>query len=245
MTYTIGPDKERYIPKATAPVAGKLLFLGGSYTFGHGVNDNETYPYILSRYWRHWSITNKAVSAWGTVHAYMTLLDEVNSENPPSVVIYSMISHHIQRNYIRKEWVNNVAKHLDGGHPHFELERDHLEFKGIVNASSNLVDPPDFKSRELALTKKFLTEMKEICQKHHIPFVVVFLDYKRPIPSSIVKTMLNHKIQILDLSSIKIKGFQNDSHPNRDDHWHIANAIATSFIPEILEQQRIESSQGL
>src|SRR5712692_5277614 len=58
--YTIGKDKERYIPAPAKP-QGRILFLGDSFTFGHGVNDDENYPYFLSRHWPEWQIVNKAV----------------------------------------------------------------------------------------------------------------------------------------------------------------------------------------
>ncbi|MDF1587597.1 MAG: SGNH/GDSL hydrolase family protein [Gammaproteobacteria bacterium] len=235
VNYTIGPNKERVIPKPADPV-GNILFVGRSYTFGHGVNDDENYPYILSRYWRNVAIENKAVSGWGTVHAYMTLQDEVKKGKRPDVVIYSMIAHHTKRNYIRVHWVKQITQLL-GNHPHFELIDDQLVFEGVVNGSSKLIDPPDIENKELALTQKFLSQMQKICLEHGIKFVVVGLDYKRPIPSDIIKTLDDNKIRFLDLSSVKIKGFTVDPHPTPDDHRLIADAIAQSFIPDMIWNQ--------
>jgi hypothetical protein len=235
VSYTIGPDKDRYILKPTKPI-GKLLFLGGSYTFGHGVNDDENYPYILSTYWQRWSIVNKAVMGWGTSHAYQTLLDEIDSENPPSVVIYSMINHHIIRNFARKSWVSNLAKY-QRNHSYYDLVDNNLIFKGVVNESTNLVDPPDIENKELALTNKFLGRMQEICLEHNIKFVVILLSQSRkhPFPVAIHETLIDNKISTLDLTALKIRGFEMDEHhPNPNDHRHIADAIASSFIPNIL-----------
>ncbi len=231
--YTIGPNKARITPSPHQPVLGHVLFLGGSYTFGHGVDDNDNYPSILATYWKHWKIDNMAVAGWGTSHAYMTLQNALNGPTPPSIVIYGMIEHHLKRNYIRKHWVNQIAKVL-GGHPHFELVDGQLKFMGIVNASSHLVDPPDLREKEIALTKAFLVQMQTMCRQNHVPFVVVFLDYKRPVPATVVRTMQEHDIKILDLSAIRIKGFQNDPHPNPEDHRHIADAIAASFVSDIM-----------
>ncbi len=227
VTYTIGADKERYTPKPENPV-GKILFLGGSFTFGHGVNDNEISPYILSAYWKHWTVVNKAVMGWGTSHAYMTLLDEIKSDDPPSVIIYGMIPHHIDRNYIRNSWVKTLSKyHRD--HPHFEIVGNHLIFKGLVNASSNLVDPPDIDNRELELTSKFLGTMNELCLEHNIRFIVVILRQGK-LPDAIYKSLSDDKIQTLDLSELKFSVDEHDKHPDRNGPKQIADAIYASFI---------------
>jgi len=159
-TYTIGNDKGRVIPVPEEPL-GRILFLGGSLTYGYGVDDDKTYPYILSqKYWRNWHIVNKAVSGWGTSHAYMTLSEEMERDKRPSVVIYGMISQHIQRNYIREGWVHTVAKYFHS-HPHFELVDGNLEFQGVVNVSESKPYSSEVRKKELELTRAFLIEMKK------------------------------------------------------------------------------------
>lgn len=231
VTYTIGGDKERYIPVPESPV-GQILFLGGSFTFGHGVNDDENYPYILSTDWTRWHIVNKAVMGWGTSHAYMALSKVMKSDNPPSMVIYAMIPHHVERNYIRKSWVKIITEH-DRGHPHFELIDKNLAFQGVVNGPNSLEDTPGMHDKEIELTKAFLVEMQNICHKHHIPFIVILLRHN--VPYAINKTLIENNILVLDLSEIKIEGFTKDEHPNHNDHKRIADAISDSFIPEILK----------
>ena len=46
--------------------SSKILFLGGSFTFGHGVEDDEHYPALLQYHLRQYKIINAAVNAWGT-----------------------------------------------------------------------------------------------------------------------------------------------------------------------------------
>jgi hypothetical protein len=78
VSYTIGPEQERYVPAPPQP-RGRVVFLGDSMTFGHGVNDDEPYPYLLSRHWTDLRIVNKAVMGWGTAHAYLALSEELSS----------------------------------------------------------------------------------------------------------------------------------------------------------------------
>ena len=83
ITYTIDSNKERFIPGPKI-LAGYIVFLGGSFTFGTCVNDRESYPYILAtEHWKNWDIRNAAVGAWGTSQAYLMLSDLIESNTPP------------------------------------------------------------------------------------------------------------------------------------------------------------------
>jgi hypothetical protein len=226
--YTIGDTKERFIPMTKKPV-GRIIFLGGSYTFGHGVDDDKTYTYLLGkRYWENWHIVNKAVMGWGTSHAYLLVSEEIEGSTPPSVVIYAMIPDHIPRNYIRRDWV----KYLKRDHPHFELINGKLELQGTITVAGSELDSPEVREKELDLTKAFLVEMSKKCGNKNIPFIVVLLPSREwpPVIPIITTILVEHNIPYLDISRMNIKGFPNDYHPNQNDHELIAGAISGSFI---------------
>lgn len=235
VTYTIGNNKERYIPISQRP-QGKILFLGCSHTFGEGVEDDENYPYLLSKiYWLNWHIENKAVMGWGTSHAYMLLSQEIESDNPPSAVIYGMIPNHITRNYIRKSWVKRVAQY-NREHPHFELIDGNLIFQGLVNVANSKEDNPELHNKEVEMTISFLVGIRNMCKQKRIPFIVILLPQGRlTLPYVIIRTLVENKIPFLDLSEMKNEGFPHDGHPNRNDHKRIAQAISKSSISEILQ----------
>jgi|GEM_PF-2497894 len=234
VTYTIGPDGERFIPKPAHPV-GRIHILGGSFAFGIGVNDEETFAYLLSQHWPDWYIINKAVMGWGTSHAYITLSRALKSDHPPDVVIYIMIPHHITRNYIRKSWVQFIAK-WDFKHPHFELVDGKPEFQGIITLDQSQDDYPGMRQKEIELTQAFLENMHRLCDEKQIPFVVVLLPgMVRMPPYSITKVLTENHIGVIDLSEMKLEKFLFDTHPNRNDHKRIADAIQKSFLPELLE----------
>ncbi len=232
--YTLGPNGERAIPKPIDPI-GKILFVGGSFTFGHCVNDDESYPYILAtEYWKKWEVQNMTVSGFGTHQAYMTLADSIKSDRPPSMVIYGMIPNHIQRNYLRRTWLESVASRKL---PHFELINERLIFKGTVGLSSGMEDGPELRKKELALTAAYLNAMQKICAEKGIPFIVIFLPPSSSYSTSVLYPMYKSKILTLDLGILEFEGISaKDRHPNPKDHRRIAIAIGNSFITENLRE---------
>jgi len=231
VTYTIGEHGERYIPAPERPL-GRILFLGGSLTFGHGVGDNETYPHLLSRYWSDWHIVNRAAMGWGTSHAYVTLRKEIESDTPPSVAIYAMIPHHIARNYIRQSWLRLLSRY-GRGQAHFELIDGAPVFQGVIGVADGKEDSPDLRRTEIELTQAFLVAMHRLCQAHRIPFVVVLL--RKPPPAVIYRTLTDNRIPTFDLLTVRIDGFPHDDHPNPSDHKRIAESISKSFVGELVE----------
>ena len=232
--YTLGPNGERAIPKPIDPV-GKILFVGGSFTFGHCVSDIESYPYILAtEYWKKWEVQNIAVSGFGTHQAYMMLSDAIKSDRPPSVVIYGMIPNHIRRNYLSRTWLESIGSRKL---PHFELMNEKLMFMGTVGLSSGIEDGPELRKKEFALTAAYLNAMQKICAENDILFVVLFLPPSSNYSPSVLNPIYKSQILTLDLGILEFEGISpKDQHPNPKDHRRIAIAIGNSFISEILQK---------
>lgn len=49
VTYTINANGLRHTPSSDSSSKSCLLFFGGSFTFGEGLNDNETLPYLMGK----------------------------------------------------------------------------------------------------------------------------------------------------------------------------------------------------
>ncbi len=225
VTYMIGEEGERVIPSPTAS-AGRIIFLGGSFTFGEGVEDHQTFPYLLSQRWKDWTVVNSAVMGWGTSHAYLKLTEQMNVLPPPAIFFYVMIPHHVMRNYVRKQWVEEMAAY-DRGHPHFEIVNDIPVFQKIIGVDEALPLTPELEMQELRITEALLSAMGKRCREQDVRFVMVFL--LKPPPPEITETVRAEGIEVIDLSGIIIEGFPWDPHPNVQDHRHIADALFEAF----------------
>ncbi|MCA9447686.1 MAG: SGNH/GDSL hydrolase family protein [Candidatus Omnitrophica bacterium] len=267
--YHIDPQGFRVTPDPEDPV-GRIVFLGGSFTFGTGVEDDEPYPSILGReYWTDYKVRNRAVTGWGTQHAYLSLLDEMKEEVPPKLVFYGWIAAHRERNYIRRSWVDHIGRrwgltqNLFGvsdfrKHPHFEIENGELVFKGVVGPKDILDNPPDLREKEISITQKFLKEMDRLCKEKGIPLFLLNLPVQLgsnpleesgtiEIPDYLLETIEQYGINFIDLQSAHRGSLPGDNHPSPETHQAIAEALAAN--PEIHtilypSQEPMESGDG-
>ena len=102
VAYSIGADglRVRPGPKDLAP-ASSVVFLGDSITFGEGVNDDETFPYLVGRAGADRFVAyNFAFSGYGP-HQMLTILQSglIDSRNVPrpAQFIYLAIVEHVAR----------------------------------------------------------------------------------------------------------------------------------------------------
>lgn len=109
------------------PEGETVLFLGGSFTFGEGVEDHETLPAVFSRVTDHqYNVVNFGASGWGP-HQMLRIIETDRPTRriggPVRHVFYSMIRHHIVRSAGRAEW--------DPYGPCYELNsRGDIEYRG-------------------------------------------------------------------------------------------------------------------
>ncbi len=104
MRYRIDAYGHRVTPGAPEPGAPALIFLGASFTFGHGVEDDETYPALLQQRWPDLRIVNGATNGWGTTQALLSLDEHFEREPRIAGVVYAFITNHLVRNHRRKQW---------------------------------------------------------------------------------------------------------------------------------------------
>lgn len=88
----------------------ELLFIGGSFTFGWGVNDHESYPWRVQEQLTNYKVKNRAVGGYGTYQSLMTLERYLAQGTKPTHVIYGLIDHHKYRDVATSDWL--LTQHL-------------------------------------------------------------------------------------------------------------------------------------
>ena len=112
VTYTTGPDGWRIAgpPDAARKDQRSIVFFGGSFTYGEGLDDHETLPWLTAvqldnRYRAH----NLGVHGYGPQHMLAQIeggiLEELEG-GPPAHAVYSSIRDHVvratgERDYLR------------------------------------------------------------------------------------------------------------------------------------------------
>lgn len=236
--YSIDADGSRITP-TPAEHRGEILFLGGSFTFGHGVNDHEAYPAVLAdQFWPTHKVRNRAVMGWGTVHAYLALQEELWKSPKPSAVVYGWFDEHVRRNYLRKSWLFSLGRY-GREHPHVEIENGGIVLKGVVGVEAGLEESAEFDAVEEHVTDSLLRGMARLSREHKVPFFVVLLERHAPIERArqIVLTAVEEEgISMIDATGVNGDFFPHDRHPTAGWHQAVAELIASSQVSAVLKR---------
>jgi hypothetical protein len=105
VTYVIDAKGRRAIPPNSG-AQQTLHFFGDSFTFGHGVENDQTALSIIARaLGRRADVANYGVMAYGLEQMFLRLRAEKDKIQPGDVVIFSPVSLDLTRNLIAKDFV--------------------------------------------------------------------------------------------------------------------------------------------
>lgn len=120
VTYTVDADGLRVAPPCRTDCDGAVLFFGGSFTYGEGVNDEETMPYRVGvRAQGQYHIYNFGVHGYGPQHMLALIesgrVRSVAKETPQHAVYQALYPSHAQRAAGKYSWLQNSPRYtLDG-----------------------------------------------------------------------------------------------------------------------------------
>ena len=228
--YTVDNLGHRVTP--SPPGALRVTFYGCSFTFGDGVEDNETFTHLLGeRHWKRFKVRNAGVRGWGAAQVYLALKDELEAAKPPRMVLYGVIMDHVSRSYIDAIHLVDVGRPF----PHFEVEGDRLIFKGYITEEKGLSPDDELVKKSQAVWFGLVREMHRLCQARGIPFHVILI-HKRDQPPGAMDFMArgldDQGIPYMDLGGMTVDAFYPiDQHPTRV--WHDALARKLAGDPRI------------
>ena len=226
VVYTIDENGNRVTP-SPGDDARRILTLGGSFTFGHGVEDHEAWPSVLGNLVPEFKIVNRSVSGWGTAHALLALEEELEHKRPPALVLYGWISDHRRRNYIRRSFVDAVGSY-GRRHPYFELRDGRLDYRGIVDPKASVDDAtPGLLEKERVLTTALVARIDELCRSIGAPFV--FLRLREGDDDWLLS---NRRFRALDLADVPGGQLPSDQHGNAAWHANVASRLVQD-LPEL------------
>ena len=196
-------------------IAGNAyIFMGCSYMFGVGVNDNETIPYYFS--WLSdfkYNVVNAAFPSTATDISYALLKSDKLIEcidTKIEYIIYEFFSDHIYRNLIG----SNFAYKVENGNL-VEVERGKQ-----IEIFTNKLLQLKYKEKGLNLTIKLLEEMNKLAiEKYNSKFLVVLYEfYDHDNITKDLKTALD-KLNIENIyTDIRINNNIDYYVIKRDDH---------------------------
>lgn len=251
-TATHQSNGERKTPGSVKSDAPEILFLGCSFTYGYGVNDEETFPAIIQKKHEYWSIRNAAVVGYGTTQHLLQLRERLD-KNPPECVILSLSSVHLMRTVLSRRYRSNlrigyrrssgeVDDRMKGARFPYMTECGKVEYQEWESmypeiwgrywlATSNFLQMRYDQMQEpdcdpVEITACILTEMRELCEKKGVKFGVICLDSNHETAAVKEKVPeIPWKNVGFSFKSKRFTHLPHDSHPNQKGHRKIARTI--------------------
>ena len=125
VTYTIGADGLRITPQAETD-RECLLFFGGSYTYGDGVKDHETMPYVVGTL-QKLKAHNFGFHGYGP-HHMLAAIQNGMVRCKPKLIIYQALVRHIARAAGHTHWDKHGPKYvMRDGHLEYDNHFDDVE----------------------------------------------------------------------------------------------------------------------
>src|SRR5687767_13261949 len=123
-------DKEYNISDLSDPVVNKVLLLGDSITFGHGVNMEDTFDYKLETLLNRngdFIILNSGVGGWGTLQEISYAKDNFSLFNP-DIIVLTFCGNDPGDDISFKEGLSNSKEGILGYFPGKDFIRNHSHF---------------------------------------------------------------------------------------------------------------------
>lgn len=251
--FTIEKDSNRSSGKPKDRTLKEIILVGGSFTQGAGVSDDETFAYQLQLLLPKHKILNFGQAGYGTLQSFLLLNQILENNSKKSIVIYGFITHHLRRNVARGEWLEILQKSTNTGFS----QKPSIPF-GVIGKNDDLIIKPRTSYLTLPLREKsslittiekvymkqttrhrkkyqkkvFLKtvlKMKAIAEKNNNEFIVVNLGLdKKDQDDFLIEISEKNKFNYLDCRTPDFYSFKlkNEYHPNNIGHKHFSICIS-------------------
>lgn len=167
----------------------QIWIFGGSYTHGWGVDDDETYPWLVQEHFPHAQVINFGVGGYGTIHFLIQLREALASRPAPRMVVVTYSGFHAARNVFSMQRNKTLARwdflglsavpfaRLDeaGNLGLFMAEVDYrqpplIEFSALVHEFERaLIEARDREHRPLEVTRALFQQISREVRAHGVP----------------------------------------------------------------------------
>lgn len=242
VTYHIDALGARAIPvHDVAPVGrGIVEILGCSFTFGHGVADDEPFPAVLQRdHWTDLEVRNRGVLGYGTMQA-MAWLDEIAMSEPGlKRVLYGWLDFHVERNGPNPTWLAMIDR-SNQRLPLYDVRAGRPVFDRLIGLEGALdAEDPELSRITWTNTEAAIRQMDRTAAAAGAAFHVVLLPNRFPDMATvdqerIRKLLADTGVDVIDLAAMD--GATDDAlylpldgHPNAEWHRRVAAGIAAAL----------------
>ena len=216
--YTINEDGFRMTPKINNLKATKSInFFGGSFTFGYGLNDDQTLPYYVQNYFTDWKVNNYGISGYGVHQMLAQIIKEPNILSDINILVTD--SGHIPRVTCKRDFsfgtpkfiLNEKKEVIKSGNCNFISAMDHIPVPRIIgsiinrsmikNRFLNIYQSKNYYDDEsVELYIKIIKKINDIVDNNQKKFFIGFMNSTDEIDKKLIQILKKNNIDLIDLS---------------------------------------------
>lgn len=214
----------------------KVWIFGCSLTYGWGLNDAETYPWLLQQKFKNFEFVNFAVSSYGTLQSFLQFKEALKQmKQKPKVVVLAYADFHKERNLFlhskQREIIIRKSTNQFAARPYAWLDKNGqlqtamtktnywapplIEYSSLIN----LLDKAYAKLEKYwvdfdTVTERIFLQFNEISRANGIRFVIAEIGSVEPTVKSFAES---HSILYVNISTPVERKYTNlphDSHPS-------------------------------
>jgi hypothetical protein len=236
----------------------EIWIFGCSFTYGHSLNDQETFPWLLQERLPEYEVVNFGVSGYGTVQALIQLREALARGRVPKVALLNFASMHEERNIFSRNWQKVIINLKNFGqvfYPYARLdEQGQLYYQlGEVkyypfplvrySALMNVIEEKYNNLQEQYyrigdVTRALLLEFANSAKKEHIPVVIAGITLSQPT-RDMLAFVREHGFKAVDISvDLTLKentNYPHDSHPGPLANKKYADKLEAFLRAEVLK----------
>lgn len=216
--YTVNQDGFRITPRIYDLETNKSInFFGGSFTFGYGLNDDQTLPYYVQNYFTDWKVYNYGISGYGVHQMLAQIIKEPNILSDINILVTDR--GHIPRATCKRDFsfgtprfiLNENKKVIRSGNCNFISAMDNIPVPkligSIINRSIikqrfwNKYQSKNFYDDEsVELYIEIIKKINDIIDNNQKKFFVGYMNSTNELDKKLIKILKKNNIYIIDLS---------------------------------------------
>lgn len=235
-----------------------IHFYGCSFTYGYGVDDEETFVYLLQQEFPSWHFRNFAVPGYGTAQAIRRLEEAIRGGETPAVAVLVYSAVHAERDVMAFTWRRalkigfsrsneRVEYCMQGAEfPYWDADAKRLveekwdalysnwagrETFAIVNALQSSSEEEIAESQQRAGSLALVELFVQTCKRYDIRAVVVNLDKAKLSKKDFQELPPLFCPVYFDFSKHTLTNHPHDKHPNKKGHRFIFERIQSFLAP--------------
>ncbi len=242
---------------------GDIVIVGGSYTQGWAVSDNETYAWKLQQKYPSLKVVNYGTGGYGSYQSLLVLEQELPRMTSPKFVLYGFTDLHEERNVASHVWLRMLSEYSMRGHvnvPFATLDgnnglvrhppegylalpfRESLSLIHTIEQTYMKIKTRRRFKQKRKVTEAILLQMMNVTKEYDVTLVVVLLRAQNKTKSHYIDFFKRNNIQFIDSvypmpNEMRVPG---DGHPNGKLHSLWAQRISNDLNEQI---KKINSSK--